>query len=282
MTQLQKTLKKTIASLTNYSDSPRLDAELLLCHCTDLSRTQLLIKSQTPLTESQLTHLSTLIKRRQQGEPIAYLLGSQPFWTLDLIVTKDTLIPRPETECLIEWVLNHFDSKTALKIADLGTGTGAIALALASERANWVIHATDRSSAALTVAQKNITKHDIQNVSLFEGNWCQALPENQYDIILSNPPYIEKSDPHLLKLQHEPQSALVAGEDGLDDIRIIAKEAFKKLKPNGLIILEHGYNQGKIVKDILLQNKFQPCKTHQDLEKRDRFTIGYTPIALLT
>lgn len=274
MNTIKKVRQEIVSQLQNDSDSPLLDAELLLGHCTGLSRTALLMNIDMKLSEDERALLFRLTKRRQQGEPIAYILGNQPFWTLDLIVTKDTLIPRPETECLVDWVLTHFDHNTSLKIADLGTGTGAIAIALATERPHWQLHATDLSAAALNIAKQNHETYPTNNLQFFEGNWCDALPDSNYDLIISNPPYIEENDPHLQQLTFEPQSALTAGSDGLRDIRAITQQAKNRLKSKGILLLEHGYNQASAVQFILKENELTNINTYKDLSNQDRFTIG--------
>lgn len=260
--------------LSLISDSPQLDSELLFMHALNKSRAELLMRSNELLSEENITAIDDLIKRRLKGEPIAYLLGTQPFWTMDLIVSHDTLIPRPETECLVEWILHHFAKEDSLQIADLGTGTGAIAIALGLEKKNWHIDATDQSQEALAIAKKNIVKYGAKNVSLYRSDWCQGLPKNNYDIIVSNPPYIAHQDPHLSALQFEPQTALVSGADGLNDIRKIAMSAKNYLAKQGTLVIEHGFDQADAVVAIFKNAGFQEIKNHRDLADIPRFVTG--------
>lgn len=268
-------IRKTLTTqLSTYSDSPALDAELLLMHVLEKTRAQLLIALNDTIDKTTLTNINLLVARRCQGEPIAYLLGHQPFWTMDLIVTKDTLIPRPETECLIEWVLENFSDALNLTVVDLGTGTGAIALSLALEKPHWKIDATDLSSNALLIATKNAEKYAIKNINFYEGDWCDALPHQTYDIIISNPPYIAAHDLHLEKLQFEPQTALVSGASGLNAIEKIVHQAPFFLKHGGTLIIEHGFDQAETVKTIFAKAGFKEIGTHRDLGGNARFTTG--------
>ena len=266
--------KKLCEQLFLHSDSPQLDADLILMHVLKKSRAQLLISLNDSIDENSLKNIDDLISRRCHGEPIAYLLGHQPFWTLDLIVTTDTLIPRPETECLIEWALENFSGKNNLDVADLGTGTGAIAIALATEKPNWIIDATDFSSHALMIAKENAKKYAVKNISFYEGDWFDALPHKKYDLIFSNPPYIAENDSHLAKLQFEPQSALVSGINGLDAILKIVNQATCFLKSGGTLIIEHGFDQADAVKLIFENAGFKAIKNHRDLAGNNRFTTG--------
>ena len=266
--------KKIVSRLLTYSDSPQIDAELILMYVLHKTRAQLLMVLNDPIDEKTLKNSDNLVSRRCQGEPIAYLTGHQPFWTMDLIVTKDTLIPRPETECLIEWVLKHFSVENNLTVADLGTGTGAIAIALALEKPRWEMDATDLSSDALTIAKKNAETYDIKNITFYEGDWCDALPNKKYDVIISNPPYIAEHDAHLEKLQFEPQSALISGMNGLNAIEKIVHQAPFFLKQNGTLIIEHGFDQAESVKTIFNRAGFKAIENHLDLGGNTRFTTG--------
>jgi release factor glutamine methyltransferase len=266
--------KSFIKKLFSVSDSPQLDSELLLMHVLKLSRTELHIRSHDELSNEALKKLNHFISRRINGEPIAYLLGSQSFWTMDLIVTTDTLIPRPETECLVEWVLKNVNQNDDIIAADLGTGTGAIAIAIASENKNWKIDATDESFEALAVAKKNADKYALKNISFYQGDWCDALPDKKYDVIISNPPYIAENDVHLDKLIFEPQTALVSGKEGLNAIEKIAAQAKNYLKQNGVLIIEHGFDQSDAVCSIFEKNNFYDVKNHRDLADVPRFVTG--------
>lgn len=259
-----------------------LEAALLLCHLLRVPRSHLFAWPERELTPQQQAAYETLIQRRLAGEPIAHITGEREFWSLSLRVTRDTLIPRPETELLVERALSHLARIHAPRIADLGTGSGAIALALASERPDAMVHASDRSAQALEVARENATQLQLDNLAFFHGCWCDALPTGEnYDLIVSNPPYIEAADPHLAlgDLVHEPRSALVAGADGLEDIRTIAAQAPTHLKPPGWLLLEHGYAQGPAVRQILQTEGFRRVGTLPDLAGQPRLTEGCTAAA---
>lgn len=267
--------KKNIArKLLPHSAASQLDAELLLMHVLKFSRAELLLQSDKIITEKNQQQIDALIARRLNGEPIAYLLGHQPFWTMDLWVTPDTLIPRPETECLVEWILHHFAASEKLSVADVGTGSGAIAIALAVEKKLWRMDAADIASESLVVAKKNLEKYDVKNIALYVSDWFSALTEKKYDVIVSNPPYIAENDLHLSALTFEPQHALVSGADGLDAIRWIVNDAKKFLKPNGYVVIEHGYDQGNRVADIFKKAGFTEIKNHRDLSDVARFVTG--------
>lgn len=253
-------------------DTPRLEAEVLMAKVLGLSRSELYIHSLQELSLEQERQFKDFIQRRLDKEPLAYLVGEKEFWSQPLKVTPDTLIPRPDTEALVEWVLKHFSASCALKVADLGTGSGAIALALASERPHWKITATDRSSAALAVAQFNATHLKLNALEFIQGDWCHALDDSNYDLILSNPPYIEANDPHLLELAYEPQEALVAEEGGLADLKKIIIDAHNYVRPGGYLVLEHGYTQSKAVQVLLEQQAYSSIQTHFDLNQQPRFT----------
>lgn len=256
--------------------SAELEATLLLCYLLDVPRSHLMAWPEKLLTPDQLRNYEALIRRRLAGEPIAHIIGEREFWSLSLRVTPDTLIPRPETELLVERALMHLAGTPAPRIADLGTGSGAIALALASELPDALIHATDRSGAALAVASKNAERLRLSGIRFYPGNWCQALPTGEYDLILSNPPYIEAGDPHLNQgdLPYEPSSALVSGPDGLEDIRSIAAQAPKRLKPGGWLLLEHGNEQAPAVRRILQERGFIETESLNDLAGHPRVTEG--------
>jgi len=214
------------------------------------------------------------VQRRRDGEPVAYITGHRGFWTLDLEVTPATLIPRPETELLVELALARMTPKA--NVADLGTGSGAIALAMARECPTASVVATDASIDALAVAERNATKHGIRNVRFAHGDWLAPLAGERFDLIVSNPPYIEADDPHLGQgdLRFEPASALASGADGLDDIRRIVAQARDHLAPGGWLLMEHGWNQGAAVRAVLSAAGYRDVLTVQDLEQRDRVSGG--------
>lgn len=260
--------------LKDHSDSPRIDAELLVAHGLHQSRSYLYAYPEAVLAENDIKNLKDLLERRRLGEPVAYIIGVQEFWSIELEVTPDTLIPRPETEHLVEWILENFDNSQRC-VADLGTGSGAIALALASERPDWIIHATDSSIAALNVAQNNAQRLGLDNIKFHVGNWCDALPKQHYDIIASNPPYISENDKHLNNLLFEPRQALSSGAQGLDAIKTIATQAPNYLNPKSALVLEHGYNQAASIKQLLTSLHYQNVQSHRDLAALNRFITCY-------
>ncbi len=255
------------------------DAPLLLAHVLGKDRSWLFAWPEHRLDDAQLKHYRQLLERRRQGEPLAYLTGEKAFWSLDLEVSPAVLIPRPETELLVELALD-LDLPEAIQVLELGTGSGAIAIALAKERPDWKITATDASAAALDIARRNAARHQASNLDLIQGHWYQALPDDRnYQLILSNPPYVRTGDPHLLQdgLPWEPPQALTAGSDGLADLRIIIGEAPAHLLPDGWLLVEHGYDQGKAVRDLFDSAGFSRVATRQDLGGQDRVTLGCYP-----
>ena len=258
------------------STSARLDTELLLIHILQQPRSFLHAHPEFILTHEQYQHWQQLSQRRQQGEPIAYLLKTRGFWSLELQISPLVLIPRPETEQLVELVLQHYQQQSQVRLLDLGTGSGAIALALASERPDWEITATDNSLSALDIAKKNAQHLGIQSVQFMPSHWFQALTGQRFDIIVSNPPYLARHDPHLQQgdLRFEPQAALIAGETGLEAIEHIIHHSSHYLTPSGRLYLEHGYQQASSVRGIFHQYHFQMIKTFQDYSKLDRVTQG--------
>lgn len=228
------------------------------------------------LTEEQQQQFLMGIERLKTGEPLAYILGEQPFWTLNLKVTPATLIPRPDTEIIIEQTLALSNLAGDAKILDMGTGSGAIALSLASEKPLWRVTATDFSQAALTVAQENAVLNKISNVSFYQGSWYKALPDGMvFDVIVSNPPYIDPDDIHLKDLTHEPITALTAENHGLADLQIIVSQAPEHLKSHGWLLVEHGYDQGQVVRDLFEQAGFEQVVTIKDYGGNDRVTLGH-------
>jgi release factor glutamine methyltransferase len=275
MTTIQQQLIQATQQLTN-TDSPRLDAEVLLSHVLEKDRSYFFTWPEKALTDTELQTFQQLVQQRQQGTPIAYLIGYRDFWTLNLKVTPDTLIPRPETELLVETALDKIAHHQACNILDLGTGTGAIALAIASERPDANIIATDISEQTLNVAKDNAHHNHIHNVSFLASNWFEDVPAQPFDLIVSNPPYIPKQDPHLSQgdVRFEPLSALASGEDGLDDIRTLIQQAKDYLTPNGWLMLEHGYDQGKSVPALLKEHHFKAVDCLKDISGNDRISIG--------
>ncbi|MEZ5465727.1 MAG: peptide chain release factor N(5)-glutamine methyltransferase [Lysobacteraceae bacterium] len=257
----------------------RHEAELLIGHALGRDRAWLFAHADELLDAATLARFRQLLARRIEGEPVAHLLGSRGFWTLDLAVTSDTLIPRPETETLVEQLLSRLPADEACVVADLGTGSGAIALALASERPAWRLHAVDASAAALAVATANRDALRLSNVTMHHGDWLAPLAGLRFDAIASNPPYIEDDDPHLSRgdLRFEPRMALASGPDGLDAIRRIVADAPDRLKHDGWLLLEHGWQQGEAVRALLQTAGFVEVHTVNDLEDRERVSLGRWP-----
>ncbi|ENM5785096.1 peptide chain release factor N(5)-glutamine methyltransferase [Vibrio metoecus] len=258
------------------SDSPALDAAVLLCHVLAKPRSYLLTWPDKTLEEPALASLDALLARRMAGEPIAYILGEREFWSLPLKVSPSTLIPRPDTERLVELALD----KAALmdgELLDLGTGTGAIALALASELPQRRVTGIDLRPEAAALAQENATRLAIHNTQFLQGSWFSPLADGtKFALIVSNPPYIEENDPHLSQgdVRFEPQSALVAKENGLADIRYISTYAPHFLLDGGWLLFEHGYDQGAAVQMMLRELGYQNVTTEQDYAGNDRVTLG--------
>lgn len=262
-------------------DSPtaQLDAELLLAFVLDQPRSYLYTWPEKPVSAVQTANYMALLERRQRGEPVAYLLGRQGFWTLDLAVAEHTLIPRADTELLVEAALQLAASDSALNLLDLGTGSGAVALAIASERPHWQVTGVDRIESAVALAQSNQRQLALSNVQFLVSDWFSALAEQRYDLILSNPPYIAENDPHLQQgdVRFEPLSALVAGPDGLDDIRIIIAQAPSYLTAHGWLLLEHGFEQASAVRELLEQAGFVDVSSQRDLAGHERISLGCLP-----
>lgn len=254
---------------------PILEREVLLAYVLNVSREYLHTWPEKILTSLQQETFLALVQQRLQGEPIAYLIGRREFWSLDLLVTKDVLIPRPETELLVELVLEKVSAPQAV-IADLGTGSGAIALALARERPHWIIHAVDASFAALQIAKANAERLQINNVIFYQGDWCEPLPLVSFDAIVSNPPYIAEGDVHLSQgdLRFEPMLALMSGDEGLQDIKEIIFNAREYLKNSGFLFLEHGFQQAKNVASILTKAGYTDTETCLDLTGWERVTFA--------
>jgi release factor glutamine methyltransferase len=254
----------------------RLEAELLLAHVLDRSRAWLYAWPEHEVDGEQQAAFERLIEARAQGEPIAYLTGHREFWSLDLAVTPDALIPRPETELLVELALVRIPRNANVRVADLGTGSGAIALALAHERPLARVLATDASAAALAVACGNAARLHLRNVEFAAGDWCAALGDERFDAIVSNPPYIASGDEYLGSgdLRSEPMSALVSGRDGLDAIRRIVAQAPAHLHAGGWLLLEHGWDQAERVRGLLDTPAFRAVATERDGAGHERVTMA--------
>ena len=259
------------------SDDARLDSQILLAYALNVSRTWLFTWPDKALDGATLTAFNALIEERKSGTPIAYITGYRDFWSLRLKVTPDTLIPRADTELLVETALTLKNVEKPCDVIDLGTGTGAIALSLANECPSWRITATDINPETLAVAKENAQTLELA-VSFKESAWFDAI-NDRYDLVISNPPYIESDDPHLLQgdLRFEPADALASGQDGLDDIRLLVQQALKHLKKDGYLLLEHGYQQAEAVRSLMVKAGYTEIETHQDIEDRDRVTLGKIP-----
>ena len=257
----------------------RVDAEWLLAHALERPRAWLFAHAGDQVPAEAAQRYTALLARRAAGEPVAYLTGEQGFWTLELEVSPATLIPRPETELLVELALARIPGGSATRIADLGTGSGAIALAIARERPRAHVIATDASEPALEVARRNAARNRIANIEFRHGDWLAPLAGERFDLIASNPPYIAEGDPHLGEgdLRFEPPAALSSGLDGLDAIRRIVRDAPLHLLPGGWLLLEHGWGQGAAVRALLAEADFSEVETARDLEGRDRTTFGRWP-----
>lgn len=275
--RVDEALRKAATALAALPEgSPRLEAELLLSEASGWARTRLFAWPQQPIETPVQTRFAALLARRLSGEPIAYILGRQAFWSLELRVTPATLIPRPETERLVETALEQLAANAPLRIADLGTGSGAIAAALASERPTWQLLATERSADAIAIARENLARLHLERVRVIRANWLHPVASGSLDAILSNPPYIPEGDAHLSRgdLRFEPREALTPGGDGLDAYRAIAADARRCLRPGGWLILEHGYDQGRTVRRILTTAGLLAPETRPDLAGHDRLTLA--------
>lgn len=260
------------------SDSASLDARVLLCHCLQVSAVYLHTWPEKLLDENTWQQFQDLIRKRVQGLPVAHLTGTRDFWTLSLTVNEHTLIPRPETELLVETALSLFDD-TPIDALDLGTGTGAIALALASERQSWTVTGVDRIDQSVELARLNARQNSLEQVRFFASNWFDAIDQHRYSLIISNPPYVEPHSPYLTQgdVRFEPLSALTAEDQGLADLRKIISQASQYLVDSGWLLLEHGHAQGQAVRDLMQQAGFMGINTLKDLAGLDRVTLGQWP-----
>ena len=261
------------------SESPRRDAEILLGFVTGRARTFILAFGETPLSADEQQQLAHLLARRERGEPVAHLVGVREFWSLPLFVSAATLIPRPDTECLVEQALSRLPENPA-RILDLGTGTGAIALALASERADCQVTAVDVIPDAVTLATRNAQHLGINNVTVLASHWFSALEGEAFDMIVSNPPYIDEQDPHLAMgdVRFEPRSALVAAKEGLADIAWIIAQSKRFLRPGGWLLIEHGWRQGDAVRALFCADGYEQVETCRDYGDNDRLTLARLPL----
>ncbi|MTC71808.1 peptide chain release factor N(5)-glutamine methyltransferase [Providencia sp. wls1914] len=257
------------------SDSAKRDAQILLQHTTGRSRTYILAFDETELTSYEQQQLEALLARREQGEPIAYIVGEREFWSLPLYVSPATLIPRPDTECLVEQALARLP-QDACRILDLGTGTGAIGLALASELPNSRVTGVDFNPDAVALAQRNQQRLAISNIQFSQSDWFTSLPNELFDMIVSNPPYIDESDIHLSQgdVRFEPSTALIADEHGFSDLAHIIATSKQYLKQQGWLLLEHGWQQGLTVRELFNENGYTNVETCLDYGGKERISLG--------
>ena len=271
---IKNTLLEINHELQSTSSTSKLDSELLLMTALGVSRPYLYTHGEKILSVSEKKVLNDLCKRRINLEPMAYIMGIKEFWSREFNVSPATLIPRPESEMLVEEVLNLYALDETISILEMGTGSGAIAISLALERPKTIITATDISSKALDLAKKNANKFNVHNIIFQNSDWFRELKNQEFDLIVCNPPYIESNDDCLLDLKFEPISALVSGKDGLDAIRHIANNAKQFLKINGTILIEHGKDQEKAVNQIFISNQWERIKCLPDLRGFPRITMA--------
>ncbi len=271
-------LEQAYERLKASSSSARLDVEILLMQVLNKSRAYLYAYGDEIVSATDQEIFRNLVEERFYGKPIAYLTGQKEFWSLNLKVDEHTLIPRPETELVVEQALSYFPITGSIDVLDLGTGSGAIALALAFERPQWHVMACDISASTLVKAQENATALKINNIYFFQSDWFDKIPHpaSKFDLITANPPYIAMDDPHLLQgdLRYEPSTALISGKDGLTALKHIIKHSFQKLKLGGLLLLEHGYDQKTAVKSMLIKYGYQQITCIKDYQGQDRVSSG--------
>jgi len=271
---IARALERAARELGAATPTPRLDAEVLLAHVLGIERGRLAALDARALTAEERSAYAALIGRRAAGEPVAYLTGTREFWTLTLSVGPEVLVPRPETELLVELGLAHLKGRRAPRVLDLGTGSGALGLALAAERPDAAVDLVDASAAALAMAERNRAALGLGNVRLERGEWFAPLAGRRYDLIVSNPPYVAARDPRLELLRHEPPLALVAGPTGLEALRAIVAGASAHLVPGGRLLLEHGDDQGEAVRRLLRAAGFGAIESRADLAGHERATGG--------
>ena len=268
------------AQLKNSSPTPALDAQVLLAHSLGQDRTYVIAHARDDLDTDTQKRFEQLVTKRLGGTPVAYLTGKQEFWSLPIMVTVDTLIPRPETELLVELALEKIPEYENSSILDIGTGSGAIAIAIANERENASVVASDSSAQAIEVAMRNANQLELDNIKFVEGATFDPLVNKIFDLVVSNPPYVPENDPHLTQgdVRFEPRSALAAGHDGLDVIRQIVEQAIDYLVPQGWLMIEHGYDQESAVEKLFERAGFEEIECYRDLSGQPRVTIGRRPL----
>lgn len=272
--RLDAAITDAVERLAPASDSARLDAEILLCQTIDMPRSYLFAHPEDELDELTKDRFETLLQRRISGEPMSYITGTKEFWSHELLVSPATLVPRPETELLVELALREIPRKAEWQILDLGTGSGAIAISIAAERLLCTVTATDVSPDALAIAAENVRQSDLANVVCILGSWAEPVADQQFHIIVANPPYVREDDEALQNLRYEPLSALASGADGLDDIRILATDCAANLAADGWLMLEHGADQQTAVASILKAAGWVDIACHNDLAGKPRVTVA--------
>ncbi|MDX1498295.1 MAG: peptide chain release factor N(5)-glutamine methyltransferase [Woeseiaceae bacterium] len=269
---IESAVRDAAARLADSSESPRLDAELLVARAIDMPRSYLFAHPEDTLDPAALERLEHTLRRRQAGEPMAYITGTREFWSLELMVSPATLVPRPETERLVELALREIPRRAQWSVLDLGTGSGAIALAIASERRGCRVTATDIRPDALAVARENARQLMLDNLEFLAGDWTAPVAGRRFRLVVANPPYVAADDPALAALAAEPAEALVAGPDGLDAIRRLARECRAVLEPGGALLLEHGASQAAAVAEILAADGWAAAQCYDDHSGRPRVT----------
>jgi release factor glutamine methyltransferase len=270
--RIDEALKQATERLRGVSDSPRLDAEVMLTRALDVRSSYLIAHPEDMLDAAAIERYQQAVNRRADGVPLPYITGEREFWSLSLMVGPETLVPRPETERLVQLALEELAENSTGRVLDLGTGSGAIALAIASERPLCTITATDLSGPALAVARRNARQLELSNVAFVQGDWAQAVAGRHFDLVLSNPPYVRRNDPALQVLRHEPLLALAAGDDGLDAIRVLSSDVRELLATNGVFMIEHGADQEEAVAGLLRSNGWSGIECFRDLAGRPRVT----------
>jgi release factor glutamine methyltransferase len=276
---VEQALNEGVTVLAAVTDSPRMDAELMLATAMQRSRTYLYAHPEAELSPKVFKLWQHFLQKRQAHYPLAYLLGQKEFWSIDFKLSPHTLIPRPATEALIEYILGFYRRHSQLRVCDLGTGSGAIALSLAKACPQWQITAVDLQAATLAMAAWNAKNHQCHNVEFICSHWFKRLPYKTFDLIVANPPYIDETDPHLHQgdVAYEPKLALVSAKQGMQDLGLIMQQSLAHLQPEGQLVLEHGYNQQQQVMTELTQFGYQAVGGGQDQDHLPRFSYGFRP-----
>ena len=263
-------ISEAASELSAVSDSARLEAELLVARSINMPRSYLFAHPEDLLDESALERLDESVERRVSGEPMAYITGVKEFWSLELMVSPASLVPRPETELLVDLALREIPRRANWRLLDLGTGSGAIAVAIATERRLCDVTATDTSAGAIAVAEQNVRQLELGNVTCLVGDWTEPVQGQAFDVIVSNPPYVRDGDAALESLEAEPMVALLGGPDGLDHYRKLAADCMSIINPGGLLLLEHGIDQQSAIMEILAEQGWEETAAHNDYSGNPR------------